>query len=407
MRKRALVLGIIGILAIAACGSPDKTTEQAQAVDNSQIAEDEQAAADSNEAAENKETTDSNPETINTEEINAEETNAEETNAEETNAEETNADESGAEDASNANDADQATTSEGSSDSESSDKVSRSVTTDQGDVEPLIAKALEDTGVDVYDIKDSVIADFDGDGTREAFVFIGGDIDEEWSTCQGQLYYVTDNGKEMIKNSDFVVNDGKIIETFPMTDKTFVAVDEAYTTSSVSFLYYVENGECKDSYISGIGGFYKPDFVDDYAISLSCYDMSFDYEEGKEDEGMYMGHTWKPYYFYYDDATGRFEEYIGKEITEDELNAACGFDLAAEIRAEGNQIDGILKRDNGIINVNYSQKTEYEGGSVSIQYGNATFNEKTKEFVNAWGDGENTWQNSNFGGTYLTAISIQ
>lgn len=392
MRKRALVLGIIGILAIAACGSPDKTTEQAQAVDSSQIAEDEQAAADSNEAAENKETTDSNPETINTEE---------------TNTEETNADESGAEDASNANDADQATTSEGSSDSESSDKTSRSVTTDQGDVEPLITKALEDTGVDVYDIKDSVIADFDGDGTREAFVFIGGDIDEEWSTCQGQLYYVTDNGKEMLKNSDFVVNDGKIIETFPMTDKTFIAVEEAYTTSSVSFLYYVENGECKDSYLSGIGGFYKPDFVDDYAISLSCYDMSFDYEEGKEDEGMYMGHTWKPYYFYYDEATGRFEEYVGKEISEEELNAACGFDLAGEIKAAGNQIDGILRRDNGIINVNYSYKTEYEGGSVSIQYSNVTFNEKTKEFVNVWGDGENTWENSSFGGTYLTAISIQ
>ncbi len=388
MRKRALVLGIIGILAIAACGSPDKTTEQAQAVDNSQIAEDEQATTDSKEAVDStSETKETNTDSIDADKVDTDETNTEE--------------------ASTAENTDQTATTEDYSDLENSNETSRSVTTEQGDVEPLIAKVLEGTGVDVLDIKDSVIADFDGDGSKEGFVFIGGDIDEEWSTCLGQLYFVSDNGKEMLKDTNFVVNDGKIIQEFPVSDKTFIAVEEAYTTSSVSFLYYVENGECKDSYLSGIGGFYKPDFVDDYAISLSCYDMSFDYEEGKEDEGMYMGHTWKPYYFYYDEATGRFEEYVGKEISEEELNAACGFDLAGEIKAAGNQIDGILRRDNGIINVNYSYKTEYEGGSVSIQYSNVTFNEKTKEFVNVWGDGENTWENSNFGGTYLTAISIQ
>ncbi|MBE5843010.1 MAG: hypothetical protein E7302_02370 [Butyrivibrio sp.] len=373
MRKRCLVLGILGMVMMSACSSPSKTNDQAQSVDSSQIAEDEQATTDSKEAV------DSTSET-------------KETNTEE---------------ASTVENTDQTATTEDYSDLENSNETSRSVTTEQGDVEPLIAKVLEGTGVDVLDIKDSVIADFDGDGSREGFVFIGGDIDEEWSTCLGQLYFVSDNGKEMLKDTNFVVNDGKIIQEFPVSDKTFIAVEEAYTTSSVSFLYYVENGECKDSYLSGIGGFYKPDFVDDYAISLSCYDMSFDYEEGKEDEGMYMGHTWKPYYFYYDEATGRFEEYVGKEISEEELNAACGFDLAGEIKAAGNQIDGILRRDNGIINVNYSYKTEYEGGSVSIQYSNVTFNEKTKEFVNVWGDGENTWENSNFGGTYLTAISIQ
>ena len=403
MRKRCLLLGILGMVIMSACSSPSKITDQAQSVDNSQIAEDEQATTDSKEAVDST----SDADTSETKETNTDSTDADKVDTDETKADETKADETNTEEASTAVNTDQTATTEGSSDLQSSNEASRSVTTEQGDVEPLIAKVLEGTGVDVLDIKDSVIADFDGDGSREGFVFIGGDIDEEWSTCLGQLYFVSDNGKEMLKDTNFVVNDGKIIQEFPVSDKTFIAVEEAYTTSSVSFLYYVENGECKDSYLSGIGGFYKPDFVDDYAISLSCYDMSFDYEEGKEDEGMYMGHTWKPYYFYYDEATGRFEEYVGKEISEEELNAACGFDLAGEIKAAGNQIDGILRRDNGIINVNYSYKTEYEGGSVSIQYSNVTFNEKTKEFVNVWGDGENTWENSNFGGTYLTAISIQ
>lgn len=36
---------------------------------------------------------------------------------------------------------------------------------------------------------------------------------------------------------------------------------------------------------------------------------------------------------------------------------------------------------------------------------NVTYNEKTVSFVDVWGDGENTWQGSDFGGTYEEAIT--
>ena len=135
MRKRCLVLGILGMVMMSACSSPGKTTDQAQSVDSSQIAEDEQATTDSKEAV------DSTSET-------------KETNTDSTDADKVNTDETNAEEASTAGNTDQTTTTEGSSDLENSNEVSRSVTTEQGDVEPLIAKVLEGTGVDVLDVKD-------------------------------------------------------------------------------------------------------------------------------------------------------------------------------------------------------------------------------------------------------------
>jgi hypothetical protein len=66
----------------------------------------------------------------------------------------------------------------------------------------------------------------------------------------------------------------------------------------------------------------------------------------------------------------------------------------------------MYKRPNGIINVNYALVTK-DSGNVSEEYMNASYNAKTKVFVDVWGDGDNTWQASDFGGKYLPAISEQ
>ena len=107
---------------------------------------------------------------------------------------------------------------------------------------------------------------------------------------------------------------------------------------------------------------------------MSAYDSGVDYEEGKEEEALYTGHTWKNYYFFYDKKSGDFKEYVGKEISEDELEAACGFDLAAEIREAGYQVDVVFKRENGIINVNYSKTERGDVGSVYKEFHNVTYN---------------------------------
>jgi hypothetical protein len=63
-------------------------------------------------------------------------------------------------------------------------------------------------------------------------------------------------------------------------------------------------------------------------------------------------HTWKPYYFYYDNG---FHEYGGTGISLDELLSYENADsFIGQIKNEGGEITNILKRANGIININYT-----------------------------------------------------
>ncbi|MCR4923508.1 MAG: hypothetical protein K5931_05810 [Lachnospiraceae bacterium] len=72
-----------------------------------------------------------------------------------------------------------------------------------------------------------------------------------------------------------------IISTLNTEGRDFVTVLESYTTSTVSWIYYVENSECKESSASGIGSFSKCDYAKGYCVSLGAYDAMYEYEEGK------------------------------------------------------------------------------------------------------------------------------
>ena len=265
-------------------------------------------------------------------------------------------------------------------------------------------KVIQASGVDSAEVRNTIVHDFDKNGTVEAFVFVGGEPDE-MGAAQGKLYFVNDEKCEVVKESgSFFCGEEGMMWLYEVEDKAFLEVADAYATSTVSYLYYVDNGNWKESVVSGLGSFFEPGYVDDYCVSLSSYDAFLDYEDGKESEGMYTGHTWKNYYFHYDKETGDFAEYKGRAISVEDLDKSCGFPLSEEITAEGYEIGDIYRRDNGIINVNYSRTSKYEG-MVSVEYKNVTYNEKTASFVDVWGDGENTWQGSDFGGTYEEAIT--
>ncbi len=275
----------------------------------------------------------------------------------------------------------------------------------EDDESSFLSKAVAAANAKDEEVRDYLVDDFDCDGVVEAFVFIGGEIDEDWSACEGSLWFVSgENCENVHEYGSILVTDDKIIERYDVSDKSFVAVNDSYATSNVTYLFYVKDGKCKESSVSGRGAFFKPTYVDDYCVSVSAYDAFCDYEAGKEEEGMFTGHTWKNYYFFYDEATGDFAEYKGTPMTESELEEACGFDLAGEIQAEGYQFDNAIKRTNGIINVNYSKKTVDADGNGSIEYKNATFNETNHQFIDVWGDGDGSWQGSDFGGTYLESL---
>ena len=149
---------------------------------------------------------------------------------------------------------------------------------------------------------------------------MGSETDEMWSTCSGTVWFVDDDTCETVQeNESFFVYGNKVIDMVNVDGHIFAHTRVAYATSTVSYLYYVKDGNCRESEISGLGSFFKPDYADGYSVSVSAYDYCLDYDEGKESEGLYTGHTWKHYYFYYDEETEDFNEYVGTPITESEL----------------------------------------------------------------------------------------
>jgi hypothetical protein len=142
----------------------------------------------------------------------------------------------------------------------------------------------------------------------------------------------------------------------------------------------------------------------DLRITLSAYDCACDYATGSAAPD-WLGHSWKPYYYYYSRNTGDFEEYGAKEISADEYKKITGTDLSSILESKGYTLDNVIQRDNGIINVNYSQRTDNADGSSSTQYMNATYDTRISDYINAWGDEQTGFFESDFGGIYHVQLS--
>lgn len=267
--------------------------------------------------------------------------------------------------------------------------------------ETLIKKVADEAKVTQQDVRHYLVDDFDGDGKIEGFMFVGEEPVDEWSGYSGTIWFVGDSECKQIHDEfEYVTyDDGSIFRTLEGGDKKFAAFSDMYTTAAVTNIFYVDGADCKESAVSRIGSAYIDEETGDLIITISAYDSMCDYEAGS-DEPMWTGHTWKPYYFYYNKGAGDFAEYGAKEITREELKSICGSDIAAVLESEGYEIGQIIERDNGIININYSQTTVNADGSKSIDYKNATYDQRYHDFVNAWGDGETGIFSSDFGGTY-------
>ena len=279
-----------------------------------------------------------------------------------------------------------------------------------GDTEDRLLKILIDkTGADREDVKFSTYDDFDRDGNPECFALIGelSDDEEDMFGGTGEIWFVSEKEcKKVMDEFSFALRDGELFRIFECKNRKFVAFDEAYVTSLLTYIYYVEDSQPEMSDISRLGNMSVDRASGDYIVVQDSYDNSETYETGEEDDATWTGHTWKPYYFYYDEKTGDFAEYKCRNINKARLADICGFDLCEEIEHEGFVINDIFLRDNGIVNVNYSEK-EVEGSSVWVTHKNANYNLNQKKFVDAWGDGENTWQASDYGGIYKPSLTSE
>ena len=284
-----------------------------------------------------------------------------------------------------------------------SESVNKSASDEEMD--GLLKTLISATKADPEDARCCAIDDYDGDGDTEGFIYVGSGPDDEFGWCEGMVYFVTGEKCEKVFEGTLAELDGNVFKIIDAVDRKFLLFDEAYVTALVTYVYYVDGENLLESNISRFGDINSDTDLQNIKMAFSTYDGFCNYEKGKESSAEWTGHTWKPYYFYYDKDKKDFMEYGGSEITREELQDIVGFDLASEIEAEGYQIDKILRRKNGIVNVNYSKQEELENGTIDVTYKNVTFDENEGAFADVWDSGEKTWQNSDFGGIYMNALN--
>lgn len=231
--------------------------------------------------------------------------------------------------------------------------------------------------------------DFDYNGEYEAFAFVGtvpveGD---DWGTYDGEIWYVDQNDCIRLEDQESYYH---IFKEMNFEKRKYICFDRFAVTESRTIIATVKDETAYIDNYSSIGNVYDVK-GNDFLISLSVYDTTYD-----ASLGFMLGHSWKPYYFYYDEAADCLCEYGAHEIDVNEATALLPSGAMDAIAEKKGTVTTCILRDNGILNVNYEIVQE----DGSIQYNNANYDTIAKSYIDAYGSDENSLENSNFGGTY-------
>ena len=214
--------------------------------------------------------------------------------------------------------------------------------TEPKSAEQLALEALIDEragGKEAAEICFSIFDDFDGDGTDELFAVYGKDR-------FGTLWYANANEAWNIYPAN---EEWGEFRTAEVGGDTLILTERLYATDNVTYCFRVENGSP-----IGIDTFNAGSLTQTNGAEFTGIKSTYDFcTDG-------TGHTWKPYWFYYEN--GEFREHLGNSILYENFKDNFGgvseefaylqpyFD---EIEAENGVITNVIVRDNGIININY------------------------------------------------------
>jgi hypothetical protein len=242
--------------------------------------------------------------------------------------------------------------------------------------------------------------DYDNDGKSEAFAFVGTKgID---GTMSGELWFVDKNGAQKISDDRVY---WATSEVYTFGDNKFLVMAVYYATSNPALIWSVRNGSPYKEPISEHGGDFSQSNDTDFTMCHSTFDMAYlDFE--LNDGDVMMGHTWKEYYFYWDDQDKAFHEYGGLKISKTQLLACPGASaIMDDIESGGYTIGSIYFRANNIININYvtdgpvSDERDHKNATLVLENGAV----KLKLF-NYWGEGHTDLDNSDQEGIYRAAL---
>lgn len=262
----------------------------------------------------------------------------------------------------------------------------------------LVAKLIEEKGVNPAEILSVCCSDFEKDDTCEAFIFVGiyndGD-DEEYAEkyYEGSCYYVSDSEivQMELPQSEIWEDTGALLD---FDQRQYFCINEHYTTGMNTELWTVRNGKLTEENVSRCGALFKSDNKG-YEIVTSEYDNMYD----RDMQGT-LGHTWKHYYCDYDKDADAFIEYAGSEIDITDVDAICDEDIVSRLFEEDKYLMNAYLRGNGIINVNYLSVGDYD-----VEFSNANYNYEKGCFVEANDYEEGDLAKANYGGIYYAACT--
>lgn len=197
-----------------------------------------------------------------------------------------------------------------------------------------------------YVVVKSVYDDFDNNGEYEMFAFVAEpEYMELYDSLYGKVVFLNTRLQLSELTMDFYIWDDSSIRTIALENRLLFVVDEAFVSETASKVYavYEEEPSCL---LSGMG--YFSELNGRLVLNVSDYDMIMEYD------GFSTGHTWKNYYFYYDEENRCFQEYTATEITKEDYLSWQGADqilLDIETEYPGAELQFLL-RENDMVHVN-------------------------------------------------------
>lgn len=240
----------------------------------------------------------------------------------------------------------------------------------------------------------ATVDDFDNNSEYEAFIFVGELYSDEYEEYYTGDIWFTD-GRTSTKLNEYPETWWSVDGFMSFDGRKYAYATVYYATGGIARVWSVYNGKVGSSEIDGLGSV-SVTADGDICITDSTYDTFYDCEMG-----IMIGHSWKPYYFYYDKASDAIIERGGAYVSKSDIDIISGTDISARLEADDHDITFGLYRDNGILTVNYRDIDD----KGDITFANANYNCKTKEFLNAWSEGSGELYSSNYGGIYLSTLS--
>ena len=268
------------------------------------------------------------------------------------------------------------------------------LTLEEGFKKKILGNSKEDEPAIVWMDYD----DYDGDGNHEMFALCG-KCSESYGQkyYSGTLWYADADDCMPLRRETYRMMDGKM--EFASDAKYLFFYTDYNFTANITEIWTVADGRPAEDRFSQMGEVvYRGG--SDFEIWLDAYDGCYWLEDD-----LWTEHTYKPYFYYYDEETAGLEKYAGEIISKEAFAQLSGIDLIAEIEAEGYETGDIIRWENDIITINYAvpPQDEPDAGST-ISYRNIIWDNEVKDYWLA--EGITSWKYAGVGGSFSLSVGI-